>query len=194
VYPGRRYWIWSFVVWLVLTLGLFAYIAWGPFFRGPVYWTAVSPWLGFFTPLFFFVAFVIGLAVNARRGADRSGSEWRGFVAWVMLGLTTAAAAVEFGPVMLLPAVAVAAWLVHRRGMRRSAYGVMGGLGSLLILSMVWWDARTPHECQAVPHEPNAFSCPNHTHFVAPTVLGVVLLVTGVVAQRRRREQRPASY
>ena len=69
----------------------------------------------------------------------------------------------------------------------------MGGLGSLLILSMVWENARTTHECQWVPHE-GAFSCPNHAGFVAPFALGVLLLVCGVIAERRRREPRHASY
>ncbi len=192
MYPSRRYWIWSFGVWLVLTVGLFVYIAWGPFFLGPVYWTAVDRWFTGLTPLFVFVAFVVGLALNARRGAARTGSEWRWFFGWVLFGLATAAAAVEFGPVMLLPAVALGAWLVHRRGMRRSAYGVVGGLGSLLILSMVWENARTPHACQAVPHEPNTISCPNHAGFVLPFALGVLLLICGVIAEWRRRRREPS--
>ena len=143
MYPSRRYWIWSLGVWLVLTAGLVVYVAWGPFFRGPVYWTAFLPWFAFCTPLLALVAFVVGLAANACRDAARPGSEWRWFFAWAVLGLATAAAAVELGPLVLLPAVALAAWLVRRRGVRGSAYGVMAGLGSLLIVSMAWESART---------------------------------------------------
>jgi hypothetical protein len=187
MWPDRRYWIWSFGVWLVLTIGPFAYIAWGPFFRGPVYWTALPAWFTFCTPLLVITAFVVGLAVKAGRGAARTGSEWRWFFVWVLFGLATAAAVVELGSVVLLPALALAAWLVHRRGIRHSVYGLTGSLGSLLILSMVWENARTPHECQAVPNEPNTFSCPNHAGFVLPFALGVLLLICGVVAQIRRR-------
>jgi hypothetical protein len=63
----------------------------------------------------------------------------------------------------------------------------MGGLGSLLMLSMFWENARTPHGCQAVPHEPNTFSCANHAGYVLPFALGMLLLICGVVAQIRRR-------
>lgn len=187
MYPGRRYWVYSFGLWLVLTAALVADIAWGPFVRGPLYWTALRGWFMFFTPLFIVVAFAIGLAVNASRGLSRGGSEWRRFLASVVLGLATAAAVVELGAVMLLPALALAAWLVHRRGVRRSVYGVLGGLGSLLILSMVWENARMPDVCQAVPQQPNTFSCPNGAGFVAPFALGLLLLLCGVVAEYRRR-------
>jgi hypothetical protein len=187
MWPGRRYWIWNFGIWLVLTVGLFAYIAWGPLYRGPLYYTAFRAWFAFWTPLFALVSFAVGIALKARRGEARTGAEWPWLLMWVLFGLATAVAAVVLGPVMLLAAAAAAGLLVRRRGMRRSVYGVMSGVGSLLILSMVWENTRTPHECQAVPHEPNTFSCPNHAGFVLPFALGVLLLLCGVVAQHRRR-------
>jgi hypothetical protein len=191
MWPGRHYWVWGFGVWLVVTAGLCAYIGWGPLYRGPLHYTAFRAWFGFWTPLFALVALVMGLALKARRGSVRSGRAWRWFSVWVLLGLATAVAAVILGPVVLIPAAAVAGFLVYRRGMRRSAYGVMSSVGSLLILSMVWENARTPHECQAVPHEPNTVSCPNHAGFVLPFALGVLLFICGVIAEKRRRHQKP---
>ena len=191
MWPGRRYWISSFGVWLALTVGLVVYIEWGPFFgRGAIYETGLAPWFVVWTPWFAFVSFVVGLAVKARRGAARTGAEWPWFALWVLLGLATAAAAVELGPLPLLPAAVVAGLLVRRRGMKPSLYGLMSGLGSLLTVSMVWENARTPHECQAVPHEPNTVSCPNHAGFVLPFALGVLLLVCGLVAQRGEGTRR----
>jgi len=187
MWPGRRYWIWSLGVWLVLTFALVAYIEWGPLFgRGPIYETAYYAWFVFWAPLFVIVALVVGLAVNAGRGAVRTGSGWRWFFVWILFGLATAVAAVEFGPAMLLPALALAAWLVHRHGMRRSVYGLTAGLGSLLMLSMVLENARTTHACQAV-NGPNTDWCSSHAWFVPSFGFGVLLLICGVVAQLRGR-------
>jgi len=186
MWPGRRYWIWSFGVWLVLTVGLFAYIGWGPFFMGPLYWTALRAWFMACTPLFVIVALVVGLAVKAGRGAVRTGSGWRWFFVWILFGLATAVAAVELGPAVLLPALVLAAWLVHRHGMRRSVYGLTAGLGSLLTLSMVFENARTTHACQAV-NGPNTDWCSSHAWFVPSFAFGVLLLICGVVAQLRGR-------
>lgn len=67
MWPGRRYWIWAFGVWLVLTAGLLAYIAWGPFFTGPLYYTGLYAWFVFWTPLFAIVGLAMGLALKALR-------------------------------------------------------------------------------------------------------------------------------
>ena len=67
MWPGRRYWVGSFGVWLVLTGGLIAYIAWGPFLRGPLYWTGLYAWFVFWAPLFALASLAVGLALKARR-------------------------------------------------------------------------------------------------------------------------------
>jgi hypothetical protein len=190
MWPGRRYWIWSLAVWLVLTAALLADIAWGPFFRGPLYWTALNAWFAFWTPLLAFVALVMGLAGKALRGATRLEPDWRWFAVWVLWGLATAAVSVWFGPAELGSAIPTAALLAYLRGFRRSAFGLMAGLGSLLLLFSVGENARMPHGCQAVANEPNTFSCPNHAGLVLPFALGLLLLLCGAVAQLRRR----ASY
>jgi hypothetical protein len=116
-------------------------------------------------------------------------SDWLWFSVWVLLGLAAAAAAISLGALPLLMAAAVAGFLAHRRGIRRSAAGLLGGAGALLLLTAVWthW------------HEPtNALNCgegdmtapcvlPNHLFEAEMLAVGAALLVSGITLQARRR-------
>jgi hypothetical protein len=107
---------------------------------------------------------------------------------WVLLGLVTAVATLALGPFLLLPAAAVAGLLAYRRGVRRSFYGLMAGLGALLILSMPWQSTHASLVCK--PIAPNTVECPNHVGYVWAAAFGLLLLISGVVAQVWRPNKR----
>lgn len=68
--------------------------------------------------------------VQPRRGhATACGWFW----AWALVGVGAALAAVSLGPILLLPVAAVALVLARRSSIRPSAFGVLSGVGILLL-------------------------------------------------------------
>lgn len=61
-------------------------------------------------------------------------SEWGWFFAWVALGVALALGAVSFGPLLLVPAAVVVALITSRRGLGRSALGLLTGAGIIALV------------------------------------------------------------
>lgn len=115
-------------------------------------------------------------------------SDWAWFSVWLLLGLTAAAAAISAGPLVLLFAAAVASFLAYRRGLRRSAGGLLSSAGLLFALLTVWGHqhpAANAPNCGQGSETPSCVA-PNHLVEGEWLAIGVALLICGIVIQARR--------
>jgi len=55
------------------------------------------------------------------------------FWVWALVGVGAALGAVSLGPLLLVPTAAVAALLLSKPTIRRSAYGLVSGVGAILL-------------------------------------------------------------
>lgn len=109
--------------------------------------------------------------------------DWLWFSVWVLLGVVATLGAIALGPLVFVPAAAVAVFLVYRRGVQRSLFGLLSGAG-LLLLYVAWVQRHGPGT--TCWHTATASGCDQHLNPLPWLVLGAALLVTGVVAQARR--------
>jgi hypothetical protein len=182
MWPGRGYWVWSLGLVAVLALGVVLVLLIG----GPSGGGLGNDLLGLCFGIVFWLLLsgALWLVLRVGRVEARNAAEWLWVALWIVLGLTIAVATLALGAISLLPATAVVAWLAYRRGFRRSVYGLMSGLGALLILFDAWQDTHTTDVCTRVG--PNTVECSNRIGFVYGAALGLLLLISGVVAQSRR--------
>lgn len=177
MWPGGRYWLWNVLVWAFFAV-------WHVLGYGVSLWSLEG--LAFWSSGWFILSAALWLVLFVGEQEPRTVSAWLWFSLWVVLGLAAAVAALVLGPLLFLPAAAVAGVLAYLHGIRRSAYGLLSGIGALLLLYVTWLAEHY------APHLPPGY-VPNHAHFIPPFLLGVVLFLSGLVAQGWSRIQRPVS-
>jgi hypothetical protein len=110
-----------------------------------------------------------------------AGCGW--FWAWAAIGAGAALAAVSLGPILLLPVAAVAIAMARRPSVRRSAFGVLSGVG-LLLLYVAYLQRQGPGvTCW---HTATTGGCEQHLDPVPWLVIGLTCLAGGVVGHARR--------
>jgi hypothetical protein len=108
---------------------------------------------------------------------------WGWFFVWALLGSAAALGSVSLGPLLLLPVVLVGLSLWTRPGVRRSAFGLLTGAGTLL-LYVAWLQRDGPGTtCWQTA---TASGCDQHLNPLPWLVAGAALVVGGVVAHGRR--------
>jgi hypothetical protein len=132
----------------------------------------------------------------SRLHSDRGGSDtrsgtvhrvrtgWRWFFVWLLLGVAAALGAVSLGPLLLVPAATVAVLLGSQPRIRRSAFGLLGGIGALLLY--VGWVQRDGPGTTCW-QTATASGCDEHLNPLPWLVAGAVLFAAGVVAHAWRR-------
>ena len=109
---------------------------------------------------------------------------WGWFSAWGAVGAATALGIVSLGPLALVPAIVAAAIMVSRRAIRRSAFGLLAGAG-IILLAVAWVNRDGPGTtCWQTA---SSSGCDQHLNPIPWLILGIVLLVAGVLAQRTRQ-------
>ena len=105
------------------------------------------------------------------------------FWAWVLVGCATAFGLLVAGMLALAP-VALVIWLMASRPtIRRSAFGLVTGLGIPLIY-VAWVQRAGPGT--TCWHTATASGCDQHLNPLPWLVVGGVLIAGGIVAQARR--------
>lgn len=110
----------------------------------------------------------------------------RCFVAWVVVGCALALGVVSFalGPLVLIPAVIVAALLARKPSSRRGAYGALIGVG-LLLLYVAFLNRQGPGTT-CWDHGTSS-GCDEHLNPLPWLALGLAFVVSGFLAHRLRR-------
>ena len=114
--------------------------------------------------------------------SQRSGG-WSWFFAWALLGSASALGTVSLGPLLLVLTALIGVFLWRRPGVRRSAFGLLSGAGTLL-LYVAWVQRHGPGT--TCWHTATASGCDQHLNPLPWLIAGVALMVTGVVAHTRR--------
>jgi len=114
--------------------------------------------------------------------AQRSGG-WGWFCVWALLGSAAALGAVSLGPLLLLPVLLFGVFLARRPVIRRSAFGLLTGAGSLLLF-VAWVQRDGPGT--TCWHTGTASGCDQHLNPLPWLVFGIVLVIAGFVAHARR--------
>jgi hypothetical protein len=113
---------------------------------------------------------------------QRSGG-WGWFFAWALLGSVAALGALSLGPVLVWPVALFGLFLWNRTGVRRSAFGLLTGVG-VLLLYVAWVQRDGPGT--TCWHTSTAYGCEQHLNPVPWLVAGAALVVAGFVAHARR--------
>jgi hypothetical protein len=113
----------------------------------------------------------------------RRSSGWGWFFVWALLGSAAALGAVSLGPLLLLPVAMVGVFLWTRAGIRRSAFGLLTGTGTLL-LYVAWVQRDGPGT--TCWHTATASGCDQHLNPLPWLVAGAALVLAGIVGQARR--------
>jgi hypothetical protein len=122
-------------------------------------------------------------AMSAIPAASRRhlvGCAW--FWAWTVVGAGGALAAVSLGPLLLVPAAALAALMFSRPSIRRSAYGLVSGAGVLLLYVAYVQRAGPGTTCW---HTATSSGCDQHLNPIPWLVIGVACVVGGVLAHAK---------
>ncbi len=114
--------------------------------------------------------------------AQRSGG-WSWFLVWALLGSAAALGTVSFGPLLLVPTALLGVFLWRRPGVRRSAFGLLSGAGTLLLY--VAWVQRDGSGTTCW-HTATASGCDQHLNPLPWFIAGVALVVAGVVGYTRQ--------
>ena len=112
---------------------------------------------------------------------------WSWFCAWTAVGAAVGLGAVSLGPIALGPAIVVAALMCRSHDARRSAFGILTGIG-LLLLVVAWVNREGPGP--SCWHTATAGGCGEHLSPIPWLILGIVLVVAGAIGQRRSRRGR----
>jgi hypothetical protein len=108
---------------------------------------------------------------------------WGWFFVWALLGSAAALGSVSLGPLLLLPVVMVGAFLWARPEVRRAAFGLLTGAGTLLLYVALLQRDGSGTTCW---HTATSSGCDRHLNPLPWLVAGAVLVVAGFVAHRRR--------
>ena len=106
------------------------------------------------------------------------------FSAWAVVGAGAALAAVSLGPILALPIAAIAVVMISRPSIRGSAFGLLAGVGVILL-----YVAYVQRHGPGTTCWRNATSsgCDQHLNPIPWLVLGLACLIGGVVGQAKRR-------
>jgi len=111
----------------------------------------------------------------------RRGCAW--FWAWVLVGCAAALGTLSFGPILTAPVLLVAALMASREEARRAAFGLLTGVG-MLLLYVAWVQRAGPGTtCWS---NGTASGCDEHLNPLPWLVAGVALVIAGAVAHARR--------
>jgi hypothetical protein len=108
---------------------------------------------------------------------------WAWFCVWAAVGAAIAVGIVSLGPLALAPAVLASLIMFSRRTIRRSAFGLLSGAGIVLLI-VAWVHRAGPGT--TCWHTATSSGCDQHLNPIPWLILGIVLLVTGVLAHRAR--------
>jgi hypothetical protein len=115
------------------------------------------------------------------RRAHLAGCGW--FWAWALLGSAAALGALSLGPLLAAPVVVIAWLMASRPGVRRSAFGLLSGVGALL-LYVAWVQRAGPGTtCWQTQ---TASGCEQHLNPLPWLLAGIVLFFGGIAAHARR--------
>jgi hypothetical protein len=114
---------------------------------------------------------------------DRRSSGWGWFFVWVLLGSAAALGTVSLGPLLLFPVAAFGVILWSRPSVRRSAFGLLTGAGTLL-LYVAWVQRDGPGT--TCWHTATEAGCDQHLNPLPWLLMGIALFVGGAVAHARR--------
>jgi hypothetical protein len=108
------------------------------------------------------------------------------FAAWVIVGCALALGLISFalGPLVLIPAAAIAVLMLRSPTARRSAYGALIGVGVLLLF--VAYVNRDGPGTTCWEHGAT-MGCGEHLNPLPWLLLGIAFVVGGFVAYRLRR-------
>lgn len=109
---------------------------------------------------------------------------WGWFLVWALLGSALAVAAVSLGPLLFVPTLVAIAVLMSRPASRRSVFGLVAGIG-VLLLCVSWLYRQGPGT--TCWHTATASGCDEHLNPLPWLVAGLVLFVGGIVAHLRTR-------
>jgi hypothetical protein len=114
---------------------------------------------------------------------------WGWFCVWGAVGAAAALGIVSLGPLALVPAILAAAILLrHREGRRRSAFGLLSGVGVILLI-VAWVQRSGPGT--TCWHTATSSGCEHHLNPIPWLIVGLGLLVAGVLAHRARERNKP---
>jgi hypothetical protein len=114
---------------------------------------------------------------------DRSG-RWIRFSAWALLGAGAALGGLTLGPLAVVAAAAVALAAARRRALRRPVFGLLPGVGAVL-LAVAYVQRDGPGTtCWRTA---SAAGCDTHLDPRPWLVVGVLLVVAGVAGNARLR-------
>jgi hypothetical protein len=113
----------------------------------------------------------------------RRAGRWSWFFVWALLGSAAALGTVSLGPLLLVPTALLGVFLWRRPGVRRSAFGLLSGAGTLL-LYVAWVQRDGPGT--TCWHTATASGCDQHLNPLPWLIAGVALVVAGVVAHTRQ--------
>jgi hypothetical protein len=114
---------------------------------------------------------------------DRRSGGWGWFLVWALLGSAAALGTVSLGPLLLLPVAALGVFLWSRPSVRRSAFGLLTGAGTLL-LYVAWVQRDGPGT--TCWHTATGAGCDQHLNPLPWLSIGIALLVAGFVGHARR--------
>jgi hypothetical protein len=105
---------------------------------------------------------------------------WLSFLAWMSVGAAIAFGFLSLGTFVLAPAVLIGIWLAFQRSLRRGAFGLMAGLGAILLF-VAWLNRGGPGN--VVTRTATSVSSTDAWDPRPWLAAGLVLVIAGVAAQ-----------
>jgi LPXTG-motif cell wall-anchored protein len=126
--------------------------------------------------------------MSARTGVGRSGlATWVGFVAWTVIGAAATFGLIVYAVLAIVPVAIIVGLAARTRSIQGSWYGVLVGIGSILLL-VAYLQRRGPGT--VCWHTATASGCDEYLNPWPFLVAGITLVAAGFVYfVKRRREQ-----
>jgi hypothetical protein len=105
----------------------------------------------------------------------------------VVVGIGFALAAVSLGLLLLVPVALVAALMMSRPAIRRSAFGLVSGVGVLLLFVAY---AQRDGPGTTCWHRGTASGCDQHLNPLPWLVIGALFLIGGIIGHAREAGRR----
>jgi predicted phage tail protein len=113
--------------------------------------------------------------------AHAAGCRW--FWAWALLGCAAALGFVSLGILVLVPVAVVGGLMASKPAIVRSAFGLLTGVG-VLLLCVAWVQRAGPGT--TCWHTATASGCDEHLNPLPWLVAGIAMFIGGVVGHARR--------
>jgi len=123
------------------------------------------------------------ISAVSTRSRRRHVAGWAWFWSWVVVGVGAASAAVSLGPILALPIAVIAVAMASQPSIRRSALGLLTGVG-VVLLYVAYAQRHGPGT--TCWHTATASGCDQHLNPIPWLVIGLVFLIGGVVAYAKR--------